>query len=174
MPTSSQDSRKTSQGRISEPAKTELANDLQRCADLRQLLTHWVSDRGYSIKQVTHSIETNSHRIIGNRHSHCLILHLFLGDSSESVEERARPSVSEAIDLAAENVFDELEKEIETLSSVTPASGTETMTQMVLQMCEKELSEAKEISESIKQATERLDHKVCFIRRLLKTAGPSE
>ena len=56
------------QERICEPAKTELASDLQKCADLRQLLTHWVSDRGYSVKQVTHSIETNSHKIIGNVH----------------------------------------------------------------------------------------------------------
>ena len=174
MPTSSvQDSKKTSQGRISEPAKTELANDLQRCADLRQLLTHWVHERGYSIKQVTHSIETNSHRIIGNLHLHCLILPLVLGDSSDG-DERARPSVSEAIDIAAEDVFEELEREIDSLSSMTPASGTESMTLMVLQTSEKELAEAKQISESIKRSTECLDHKVSFIRRLLKTAGPSE
>ena len=82
--------------------------------------------------------------------------------------------MSEAIDLAADDVFEDLEREIETLTSLAPASGTESMTQTVLQMCEKELSEAKGISESIKRSTECLDHKVCFIRRLLKTAGPSE
>ena len=48
------------------------------------------------------------------------------------------------------------------------------MTQMVLQTCEKELAEAKKLSESIKRDTECLDHKVCFIRRLLETAGPRQ
>ena len=82
--------------------------------------------------------------------------------------------MSEAIDLAADDVFEDLEREIDTLTSLAPASGTESMTQTVLQMCETELSEAKQMSESIKKETERLDHKVCFVRRILETAGRRE
>ena len=65
------DLKKTSNGRICEPAKTELATDLQKSAELRQLLTYWVHERGYSIKTVTHSLETHSHRIIEYCHNVC-------------------------------------------------------------------------------------------------------
>ena len=168
------DLKKTSNGRICEPAKTELATDLQKSAELRQLLTYWVHERGYSIKTVTHSLETHSHRIIGMTLALFCITNVFSGVGSDREDERARPSVSETVDLVAEDVFAELQKEIEDLSKFNPQPGTKSMHTVVLDTSRTELAKAKEISKSIKESTECLDHKVAFIRRLLKTPDSRE
>ena len=88
---------------------------------------------------MTHSIESNSHKIIG--------------DSSGSTEERSRPSVSETMDLVAEDVFAELKKGIDALSEFDPPPGTENMHSVVLETSRKELAEAEDIFKSIKEVT---------------------